>query len=550
MKPIDFSDIYISGDLYYRTQLNFDRLEKEEYQSPSVYEMTPTWPGDVPGRAVLGLTLLARATHREPKYLDEIVMTTIDKFLNEKGYYGRILPAGILDEQQLSGNNWYLRGLIEYYLWKKDEKVYKTIKSIADNLLTAAKELFKTYPSDPNDRIFQEEVMGRYADMIKNWYLSTDIGCCFIMLDGASHAYQLLRNPELKEVVDEMIDTFLSLDVNGLNFQTHATLSALRGIIRHYETVGEQKLLDAAEKIYALYKNEGMTEHYSNYNWFGRPHWTEPCAVVDSFIAAVWLWKNTAKAEYLEDAHYILFNALGHGQRSNGGYGCDVCVGAQDEFLNIHDNYEAYWCCSMRGGEGHGRMVEYSYFQEEDTVIIPFYNENTACLRFSDGEVIINQATSYPVNGVVTLQVLNSTIKKDKILKLFIPSWVSEDSIKLFVNRKPCVFSVKRGFINITASLNTGDKIELTFDIIIRADNTINKNSIKGYHTFRHGSQILGMDNTSEAIKLGRDTNFTYHCRGIYQVENTDLYLSPINDPVYKTEEEAKKCRRQMLFKE
>ena len=46
---------------------------------------------------------------------------------------------------------------------------------------------------------------------------------------------------------------------------------------------------------------------------------------------------------------------MGYAQRSNGGFGCDECIGSETAgvFLSTLENiYEAFWCCSMRGAEG------------------------------------------------------------------------------------------------------------------------------------------------------------------------------------------------------
>ncbi len=36
--------------------------------------------------------------------------------------------------------------------------------------------------------------------------------------------------------------------------------------------------------------DEGMTRNYANCNWFEDLFWTEPCAIVDSFMAAAGLF--------------------------------------------------------------------------------------------------------------------------------------------------------------------------------------------------------------------------------------------------------------------
>ena len=73
-----------------------------------------------------------------------------------------------------------------------------------------------------------------------------------------------------------MAEEYSAIDFTGISMQTHATLSALRGILCFYESVRDEKLLDIAKRIFSLYMDEGMTRNYANCNWFGRPFWTEP----------------------------------------------------------------------------------------------------------------------------------------------------------------------------------------------------------------------------------------------------------------------------------
>ena len=76
-QPVAFDSVEVAGDLSKRAGQNFDRLEAPYYAPPRVFESENArkWPGDVEGRTVLALTLLARSTHREARYLDAILET-------------------------------------------------------------------------------------------------------------------------------------------------------------------------------------------------------------------------------------------------------------------------------------------------------------------------------------------------------------------------------------------------------------------------------------------------------------------------------------------
>ena len=119
LAPAGFENVTVGGELGDRLSRNFDRMETELYQPEQVYwteQESGGWPGDKEGRTILALVLDGRASHREPKYLGELIRL-LPEHLNAKGYLGSI-HEGEVDEQQLSGHGWLLRGLCEYYAWK------------------------------------------------------------------------------------------------------------------------------------------------------------------------------------------------------------------------------------------------------------------------------------------------------------------------------------------------------------------------------------------------------------------------------------------------
>ena len=144
----------------------------------------------------------------------------------------------------------------------------------------------------------------------------------------------------------------MRLDRMQMRCQTHATLSATRGIVGMYLSTGEKSYLEKAVSVYDFYLKHGMTLTYENFNWFGRENtWTEPCAVVDSFILAVRFYEITKKREYKTLASRILNNGLSFCHRANGGAGPNTCVTKIQPFLAI-SMFEAPFCCTMRYCEG------------------------------------------------------------------------------------------------------------------------------------------------------------------------------------------------------
>ena len=409
MKALSYTNFQSDGDIKERQTLLFNRLHDDIYKPDYVFIADQNgWPGDWEGRTILALVSLSTVLKEEAAYVDGIIANLKDH-LNEKGYLGHILPEGVADEQQLSGHSWLLRGLCEYYNYKKDEGVLEIIKSITKNLFLPLRANYTNYPILPEQRVYEGHESGSVAGRVGDWYISTDTGCAFIPLDGLSAVYELMLEKdqalanELKGTLHHMIDKFMTIPFTEICVQTHATLTGLRGIMRFYKHSKDLTLLSFAKKIYDLYINEGMTANYANYNWFGRPEWTEPCAIVDSFMLACQLFIETKEQRYVDYAKFILYNGIYRHQRDNGGFGTDNCPGPEDDFVTVA-SYEAYWCCTMRAGEGLHAVSKYSLVENEDEILMLYpvsgiYNINN---------IKMHVKTDFPASGNIEISILEN----------------------------------------------------------------------------------------------------------------------------------------------
>jgi hypothetical protein len=570
MQGIAFSEIEMKGELGFRSILNYTRLEGQWYRPDEVFQADKHgWPGDWEGRVILALTLLAQSTHRTPAYLDEI-LSLIPAHLNSKGYFGLILPEGKYDEQHLSGHSWILRGLCEFYLWKRDENIKNILEGMLKNYILKAKGAFAKYPIDPKTR-FQDPVwiLSKLQTKTKHHAETSDAGCAFILIDGVTQAYEVFKTQELKEFADEIIDRYMQLDFLGLHIQTHATLSGIRGMLRMYELTRSTKYLDNAIRVFDFYKKEAWTEAYGNYNWFGAPRWTESCGIIDSFIVATCLWKYTKDPAYLEDAHHIYFNALSHGNRINGSFGTDRCCGAVETEDNqfIHPiNYETYWCCTMRGGEGFARAMEYSFFIDRDTVYVPYYHNCVANIKFSDGTIRLEERTDYPYYGNTSFEVTKADAAGGKTLKFFAPSWTQKEKITVKLNDKNIKTLYDNGFLVIETALEAGDKIEFDLSLTSKVEDAAFQNSIKGFHKFTFGPMVLGVKSSveintlegnkfenyaeskykpSQSIAINNNAELERLNRNEFKVKGADIILTCLCDVKDMTQEDT---LRQVLF--
>ncbi len=544
IESIPLSKLEVRGELFTRIVKNYARLEETRYQPKFVFlsdKESGDWPGDTEGRTILGLTMAAQSTHREPLYLEEI-LRLLPEHLNSKGYMGKIYPKGTMDEQQLAGNGWMMRALCEYYEWKKDPKVLDIVKSISDSLFIPGKGFYKNYPIKPGSRKMDGGMIGHINEMRDGWRITADIGCVFIGMTGAIHAYQYHKDEKLKVVIDEMIEKFLQVDMYGLKIQVHAGMTALLGLIRYAEITDNKDLMEEVMKRWDMYVKYGMTENYEIYNWFGiYKAWTETCGLMDSYIVVTALWKYTQDPKYLAYLDLIYYNAICHIERENGGFGCDNNPGSATNFVNVYAD-EAWWCCTMRGGEGLSRVAENSYSVQGDTLYIIHYGDNNALLNFGKSSISIQQSSKYPFSGNIRLTITKAVKAKNIVVKLnALHEWT--ENLKVTINNKNIPVEIQKGFIVLKHNWEAKDIIDFSFDEKIRMEGTINKENCSDLQRrVFYGPLLLGYSGnesivvedvskikltSDKSIKIG-NTNVVMQSPVVFNIEGTDYKLTPL----------------------
>ncbi len=340
-------------ELTERINLNRNRLMGDSYYgieevfSPKDYD----WYGDKEGRALLAFVSHYKINGTKIPCMEEM-LEKLPLYTNSRLYFGELLGEDI-HEQQLSGHSWLLRGLCEHYEQFGDEFSLRAVRSVVENLYLPIAGRYGTYPINRKGEN-KGGVSGNTEGKQDGWVLSSDIGCAFMSIDGLSHAYKITKDCRIEKLVREMTGVYSAIDKQALKAQTHCTLTAARGMVRMYEVTGDEYYLGCARDVFLLYVGSGMTYTYQNLNWWGRPDsWTEPCAVVDSLMLALMLYKAEGKEMYRKIAVRIYINGFASLQRDNGGAGTDslVCPGSGEKYL-YKKTYEAQFCCTMRLSEG------------------------------------------------------------------------------------------------------------------------------------------------------------------------------------------------------
>ena len=233
------------------------------------------WPGDTEGRLLLALSMLFQALNEKADYV-RTYFEKILSFMNEDGYLGAKIDENAINEQSLSGNSWLMRGMCEYYEWTKDERALSAIEKMARGLFLKTLGKYRHYPIENNMRLQSTgaESGSLTGESVSGWLPSTDIGCAYIMMDGVSHAYRILKWDSLYALLSEMIETFSKVDLKKCAFQTHASLSCARGMMRGGIESGRGEWISEAKRQFDYYIENGISENYANHNWYTRPERT------------------------------------------------------------------------------------------------------------------------------------------------------------------------------------------------------------------------------------------------------------------------------------
>jgi len=545
-----FDEIRCQGDLRVRAQMSFDRLHDPLFQYPNIAQHTRNdpYPGDFIGRIILGLVQLGQVLGKEPVYLAEIIQRLQNELMNPQGYLGKIPEKGFFDEIQISGHQFFLRGLCEYYLWKPDSGIQRIIASTINNLLLPLARDIQSYPlGEQRKNLKTGNEIAMDAGRVANWQLSTDTCQLFMVLDGLTQAWQLFPTPELKNAIEKLFGFYSQINLVEIQAQTHSMLSALRGILRYYEMTGDAQYLDFVKKTFEAYKKQAWTENYEDYNWFGRPTHTEGCAIIDSFLLATELWQVTRNANYLHEAHLIYYNGMLNNQWINGGFGVNSCVGPKQNLFLKHQ-VEATWCCTMRGSEGLAKAIQYSYFYDQNHIYIPFYHDNRATLKFDDGNLELELSGRYPFQGEIALSVVASSLKTGKHFHFFMPEWVDARTLSVFQAGQAIKFSLDDGFLSFFATPRSQDQFSIRFDIPFYRQAPHHREILPHYLRYFHGPLLLGSAGDAE-IKLSKNPKFhRINAQAMYQSEN-GIHLQPLNILEYQDMADQKKRSFQLVFR-
>lgn len=405
----NYTYLELNGDLKSRLELCSKRMDFDDYSPSHIFQSESyEWYGDWEGRTLLALECLYDFTNKPGKYFNKI-KEQISKNTNDKGFFGPDIDTKRINEQQFAGNSWYLRFLCNAYEKDKSEETLSEIKRVTENLYLNNSPMISKYVYVPELFDNKNYSAGCLVESNGDWILSSDSGCIFISLDGLSHSHKITLDKRTEELINILIDIFAKVGTKNNHMQSHAFLSGIRGIVRFYNTTGSKKAYDLAKEYFDYYLHSSINYTYENFGIINKFCGSEGCAVIDSGMLCIQFYEITKDPAYLSYYRKIYENAIKVTQRENGGFGCNIGVWKENDYLeSVREFAEAFWCCTMRGCEGITYFINNAFLVDGDkiTVILP----NNCTASFFDGKVVIKVKTDYPYNGKTTFEIIKCDI--------------------------------------------------------------------------------------------------------------------------------------------
>ena len=251
-------------------------------------------------------------------------------------------------------------------------------------------------------------------------------------------------------------------------YATHAytQLSFVNGLLEWYRISGDKDLLTAAvnawEDITAkrLYITGAISYRETFHDDFDLPnnnHVGETCATVTWLQFNEQLLRLTGDARYAQEIERTAYNQLCSAQSPDGKawtYYVGL-VGTKPYSTNFTG-----CCCLSSGPRGPVSLPTCALTTDLDGVVVNLYDESHAHLRLQDGNnVDITLATRFPAGEKIDINI-NPKKPVTFAVKLRIPSWCSNATLKLGEQTLPMTVGTD-GYVAVLRNWKAGDRLNL-----------------------------------------------------------------------------------------
>lgn len=454
----------------------------------------------------------------DEKHLER-VKTYIDKILSTQdadGYLGIYDPELRYRFDNENGELWaqatLLRGLLAWYEYSKDQKVFEAIKKSVANTMNGF-PIDNAHPFqsvNPNVGGLSHGLM--YTDVLEDMHRLTGDGK---YLDYALFLYKEFSLAALNEDAQyaKLVQPDLMLKGHGVHTYEH-----LRALEAAMMRSGNEKLVKAFDQFLGKIKAETMPSGGpAGDEWIlgkkadATNRGYEYCSIQELMHSYESFLAKSGEADFGDKVEKLFFNAAQgarHPQASSiaylksdnsyamtGGLNGDESDKKQTRYRYSPVHKEAAVCCVPNAGRIAPYYTNYMWLKEGNALVASLLGPSKLTTAVNGKNLSINEVTQYPFSNTIVFEVTANTAFDLKIRK---PEWAK----KFTVNAK---YKEANGFIVISKKWQGKQVIKIDFK-----PEVVTKTDVNGEYYFQYGALVLARDIPSvpEITKLYPVRNF------------------------------------------
>ncbi|MBN1464168.1 glycoside hydrolase family 127 protein [candidate division KSB1 bacterium] len=486
-------NIVLGGELAQRVQLlqkrfmhqpfDLDLIVQDVARAPEQKRRFEEYEGDVSGRILGSWSYISRLLGERPQKLEDIFAAVLEH--QKDGYFGEDQKKIGWDYwgRQTFGHGRLLGGLVQYYLYSKDERALEAAIKLANYFIRNIPTWTSTHEENPwtNE---DDWVVWRDEKADRQHFVKTHMTS---ILESLMMLYDIDPKQDYLKAGNSIVELFPDFG----HYHSHSYMNTMTGMAMLYNRTGDQSVFN---RLHDLYWQEIMRRGYAMdggmREWFPDDHRTEGCSITDWIRLNLYLWDVSQEAVYLDEAENAWYNALNFHQTANGAFGHAVCTpqGYDDEYS------EAWWCCTMHGLWAYADLLNFSLVAEGDELWFNFY----APLSAEVNDVGFSIATDYPQDGQISIQCTRAG-KTTVTTHLRIPSWANDIDVQL--NGADVTGHYARGIFSFQHHWKQGDKLDIDIPLFLRlvdarGNDLLKRRELDHLYTasFYYGALLLGAD--------------------------------------------------------
>lgn len=461
-----------------------------------------------------------KGIEKAKKYVESILKTQ-----DEDGYLGIYDKELRYKFNSENGELWskatLYRGLLAYYEYTKDEKVFKAVERAVENVMTN----YPIHASSPfsSGTSFNGGVSHglTFTDILERLYFHTQNekyrAYALFLYQDFSNTYQSEADVQLKNILNPNY----KLQSHGVHTFEHlrtliiAKYAANTAEIDHALAEYLHRIKNATTMSGGAIGDEWIAERNADATHTGY----EYCSLQELLDSYSLLLQKTGKATVGNDIENIFYNAA-QGSR-NPNHSCIAYLKTDNSFEMLGTkngeieadrkqtrykyspaHQDVAVCCNPNAGRISPYFVQNSWMKEnESTLVATLLMPNVLETTINGVLVKIENITEYPYQNRFVFQITQPQATKFT-LKIRKPDWVK----KINTTEK---YRLEDDFIIIERVFSAKDKVNLSFDaeVEIKSDPT-------GSHYFTYGALLFALPIEAKEIKgktyFSDFTDFTY----------------------------------------